>query len=44
VGHALADAAFGEEALFEGAELAVEEVVGLVDEADGDVGDGGGGA
>ena len=39
-GHALAEAALLEEGLFQMAELLVEEVVGLVDQTDGDVGDG----
>ena len=38
-GHALAESAFLEEILFEPADLLVEEVVGLVDEAEGNVGD-----
>jgi hypothetical protein len=38
-GHALAQAAFLEEILLEPADLLVEEIVGLVDEADQDVGD-----
>ena len=38
-GHALAEAAFGEEVLFEPPELLIEEVVGLVNETDDDVGD-----
>lgn len=38
-GHLFADAAFLDEVLFEAAALLVEEVVGLVDEADGDVGE-----
>ena len=41
-GHAFAEAAFFEEVFFEAADLLVEEVVGLVDEADGDVGEGSG--
>ena len=43
-GHLLADAAIFHEVLFQMADLLVEEVVGLVDEADGDVGKDGGGA
>jgi hypothetical protein len=35
--HAFADAAVFEEVLFEAAELLIEQVVGLVDQADGDV-------
>ena len=38
-GHALAQAALVQEILFQSAELLVEQVVGLVDQADGDVGD-----
>ncbi len=37
-GHALTEAAFSEEVLFEAAELLVEEVVGLVNDADDDIG------
>ena len=36
-GHPLADSAVADEVLFEAADLLVEEVVGLVEEADGDV-------
>lgn len=43
-GHPLAEATLLNECLLELAELVVEEVVGLVDEAEGDVGDGFGGA
>lgn len=39
LGHALADAAFFDEVFFQSAALLVEEVVGLMDEADGDVGE-----
>ena len=38
-GHLLADAAFFDEVLFQPAALLVEQVVGLMDEADGDVGE-----
>ncbi len=38
-GHALAQSAVREEVFFQAADLLVEEVVGLVDEAKGDVGD-----
>lgn len=38
-GHALAKAAFSEEGFFQLAKMLVEEVVGLVDQADEDVGD-----
>jgi len=37
-GHAFAEAALLEEVLFEPADLLIEEVIGLVDEADDDVG------
>lgn len=43
-GHAFAEAAVVDEFGFEGFKLLVEEVVGLVDQADGDVGDGADGA
>ena len=43
-GHSLADAAFLDEVLFHPADLPVEQVVGLVDQADGDVGHDLGGA
>jgi len=38
-GHALAQAALFQEILFQSAELLVNEVVGLMNQADGDVGD-----
>src|SRR5262245_42911849 len=38
-GHALTDAAFFDEVSFEPADLFVEEIVGLVDDTNGDVGD-----
>lgn len=41
-GHLLADAAIFHEVLFQTTDLLVEEVVGLVDEAEGDVGENGG--
>ena len=41
-GHAFAEAAFLHEVFFEPADLLVEEVVGLVDDADRDVGQGSG--
>lgn len=44
LGHALAEAAFFDEVLFQALELAVEEVVGLVEEADRDIRESFGGA
>ena len=38
-GQAFAEAALGEEIFFEAQELAVDEVIGLVDQADREVGD-----
>ncbi len=38
-GHALAQATFGEKGLFQSPDLLVQEVVGLMDEANQDVGD-----
>lgn len=38
LGHLLADAAFLDEVLFQSAALLIQQVVGLVDKADGDVG------
>ena len=43
-GHLLADAAIFDEVFFEAADLLVEEVVGLVDEVESNVGEDGGGA
>lgn len=41
-GHCFAETAFLEEVFFEAADLLVQQIVGLVDEADGDVGQGSG--
>jgi hypothetical protein len=38
-GHAFAEAAFFDEVLFQTTEQLIEEVVGLMDEAEGDVGE-----